>query len=188
MTKKDIRSQMLNMRNLLVQSEVEQRSSCIIEKLLAMEYYRDSSVIMTYVSIRNEVRTLDLIASALRDDKTLAVPLCITDTKDLKPCRITGLDDLVEGIFGIPEPVGSCEVVDIDKLDIVIVPGVAFDRKLNRLGHGAGYYDRFLARLGAKTLKIGLAFDFQLVDSLPVESHDIPLDILITETKTIHRQ
>ncbi|HOB19839.1 MAG TPA: 5-formyltetrahydrofolate cyclo-ligase [Candidatus Atribacteria bacterium] len=140
---------------------------------------------MVYASIGSEVRTLDLISRALLDNKILTVPLCMTSTRDLKPCRITGLDDLAAGTFGIPEPVMSCEEVDVNELDIVIVPGVAFDTRLNRLGHGAGYYDRFLARLSINTLKIGLAYDFQVVDSLPVESHDISLDMLITDKRII---
>jgi 5-formyltetrahydrofolate cyclo-ligase len=96
------------------------------------------------------------------------------------PTLIDSVQELVQGPYGIPGPhLDKTKAVHLDRVDAVIVPGLAFDKANNRLGRGAGYYDRFLPGLPKTSAKIGIAFDFQIVDRLPKEEHDVPLDIII---------
>ncbi len=96
-------------------------------------------------------------------------------------------DDLRPGSYGIMEPGDHTALLkNTDRIDLCVVPGVAFDRHGNRIGHGAGFYDNFLARLSPRTLKVALAFDLQMLDSVPHSEHDIAMDMIITEQEVIH--
>lgn len=186
MNKEKYRELMLAKRKFLSALEVSQKSNDILQNLIKTNYYKNANLIMTYVSTNNEVATWNLIDRIYKDNKHVAVPFCLTVSRDLLACEIKSTKELAPGTMGIHEPIETMQSrVDINKLDIVIIPGLAFDRKLSRLGHGAGYYDRFLRKLGESTLKIGLAYDFQLLDSLPIEKHDIKMDIVITENEII---
>ena len=120
--------------------------------------------------------------------KDVIVPITNKKNNSLIISKLKCLDDLCCGCFGIPEPRKS-KIKRFNKknLDLVIVPGVVFDRGCNRIGFGHGYYDKFLRGLSTKTKTIGLAYDFQIVDKLKAEKHDIPVDIIITEKMTIKR-
>lgn len=182
--KEKLRNHFLKKRNNLSGKEVEEKSQCIIDRILKMKVFQQAQTFHSYVSIQknNEVDTIRFLEICLQMGKNLVVPKMIGEGK-LSHIRLDSLKDLRKNSLGVPEPVGGRKF-SVDDLDLVIVPMVAGDRKKNRIGYGAGYYDRFLTNCSAP--KIGLLFDCQLYDdTLPVENFDIPLDILITESGRI---
>ncbi len=105
------------------------------------------------------------------------------------PCEIRSLDELVPGTWGILEPPeNSRKVVPAEEIDLAVVPGLAFDRQFNRLGYGAGYYDRFLPKLKKNAVKAGICYSIQLIDQIPVEAFDIAMDIIVTDTEVLVRR
>ena len=136
---------------------------------------RHASTIVAYYSLDDEVNTHGLIDELLADGKTVYLPRVVND-EEMVLCRYTGADSLRKGAFGIMEPVGSSMSCH-EKIDAVLVPGVAFDAQGHRLGRGRGYYDRFLSALPCpRPQLIGVCFDFQKVGFVPTEICDIPVD------------
>lgn len=142
------------------------------------------SVIMSYVSLPSEVPTFKILKKVLTDGKELIVPKTVEE--DIIPVRIKSLDELSPGAFNVLEPYSS-EAYDIENLDVIIVPGIAFNTKLHRIGHGKGHFDRFIKSLPENVLKIGLAYDFQIVDEDFIDEWDEKMDIVITEKRRIER-
>ena len=175
--KNDLRERFLE----LLRNQNEQdrliKSRLIQKKLFCRPEFRTAKTILFYASFGGEVETSQMIQQATQHNKKIALPMILKGSKNFIPTLIREIDSLNEGPFGIKQPVNShADAVDSCDLDLVIVPGIAFDRLHNRLGRGAGYYDRFLAALPEDTSSIGLAFDFQLVDRLPhLEAHDMSL-------------
>lgn len=133
---------------------------------------------------RSEVRTRALINQLLKGDKKIALPRVEISSHQLQHYYIHDLVDVLIGTFGIPEPNPlHCQPAEVKDLQLIIVPGVAFDRQGNRLGSGHGYYDRFLAQSSA--LRVGLAFAMQIVESIPAGSHDQKMDFVVTEEEII---
>ncbi|HHY81139.1 MAG TPA: 5-formyltetrahydrofolate cyclo-ligase [Clostridiales bacterium] len=188
MTKTEIRKRMEMLRSSLTHDDVVSRSMAIEKSLTSLKAYEKAAVVFTYASFRNEVSTNTIIQKALNCGKRVAVPVCITKDKVLLPCEIESLDDLVPGTWGIPEPKeGKHKVIECSEIDLAVVPGLSFDRQFNRLGYGAGYYDRFLPALRKDAIKIGICYDFQLIEQLPSEPFDIPMDGVITESTVLIR-
>ncbi len=165
-------------------SELEKRekSAIIKDKLFNEEEFKKAKVVMFYVSLKDEVNTLFMIDEAVKMGKRVCVPVILKEDKRLFAGEIKDREkDLERQHFGIYQPkAGHVREVPLDDIDLVVVPGVAFDKNNVRLGRGHGYYDRFLCGLPKKTGTIGLAFDFQVVEYLPVDSHDIPVSKTIT--------
>jgi 5-formyltetrahydrofolate cyclo-ligase len=155
-------------------------NSAIEQRFFELPIIRDSQQIMLYYSIGREVTTAALISKLLQMGKTIALPACTSD-KNLRAGIIHNLNELVPGIFGLSEPPVLAQEVDPAALDLIVIPGVAFDREGFRLGHGAGYYDRFLIRTSG--YKLGLAYDLQIIDHLPAASHDVPVHALLTPSR-----
>jgi len=169
----------------------------IKEKFLSLVDRYKSNTILLYYPHRNEVDTRPIIRELLKRKKTVLLPK--VEKNHILPIFISDISDLKEGFAGIKEPEGK--VYPKEKIDIVVVPAVAYDRRGYRLGYGKGFYDRFLKdfqnlkgklcfktkskRNRLKTQFIGLAYDFQVLDSLPYEEHDIPVDIIITPREVI---
>jgi 5-formyltetrahydrofolate cyclo-ligase len=152
----------------------------ILEKLLAVSEFQKSETMLFYASFDGEVDTWPMMKRALNLGKKIALPKIIPAQKRIIPMLINDLQkDLDSGPYGIKQPLDSCRPVEIEELDLVVVPGIAFDRQNRRLGRGGGYYDRFLAELSPQTPKIGLAFDFQIVDRFPVDTHDVAVTRVI---------
>ena len=163
--------------------ERENLSEKIVQKFLSSELYKNSSVIMAYMSMADEIQLREFFADAFDKKKILAIPL-IVERGIIQPVILKNFDSLEVGDFGIlTVKKNSRKFLDIEKIDCIIVPGVAFDIRGYRLGLGGGYYDRFLKKTSAK--KIALAFDFQLTENLPIEPHDMPVDFIITEKNFI---
>ena len=127
---------------------------------------------MFYISFGGEPETSGMIEAARSSGKIVMVPVCTKNNMIIRPCLLEDSAELRIGPYGIREPALE-RPVPIDNLDLVIVPGVAFDKKGNRLGRGKGYYDRFLKELSDDTATIGLAYDFQILPSVPVQAHDV---------------
>jgi 5-formyltetrahydrofolate cyclo-ligase len=162
--------------------EKSQKSDIIKHRLFSDEVFKKANVVMFYVSLKDEVNTFDMIDEAIRAGKRVCVPVIILDEKRLIAGGIKDRkEDLEKQHFGIYQPKsGRVEEVPLEDIDLVVVPGIAFDNKNVRLGRGHGYYDRFLSSLPRRAKAIGLAFDFQVVDHLPQDSHDIPVWKTIT--------
>jgi len=179
-----IRQKVLNMRGSMPREEVLEKSAKIHQKLFETQHYQSAATIMTYVDFQNEVETRSIIARAFQEGKNVAVPICGSNYT-LLPIKIESFEDLEPGTMGILEPKKTKNIIDVKKLDLVLVPGIAFDRKGNRLGYGLAYYDRFLNSLSPATITIALAYSFQIFPTIPQEEHDHRVNIIITENELI---
>ena len=174
--KQAIRKQILKERDSLTEKEIKEKSKLIEEKLFSLPEYKKAKTVSFFVSFGSEVYTHDMIKEALKE-KEVCVPVVQGDYILLS--KINGFGDLdKQGKYGILEP---SSIIEIDKelVDLIIVPGVAFDKKGYRIGYGRGYYDKLLKEFNGKT--IGLAFSLQIVNKIPKEEHDIRVDKVITE-------
>ena len=175
--KESIKKNILEARNSLSPNQIKEKSRVIKRNLLDMEQFQNAGVIHCYISKGSEVFTHYLMSEL---GKTWIIP-CLQNNS-LKSCKFDGFQDLRKGNFGILEP-KKIEIFPEEKIELVIVPGIAFDTRGYRLGYGKGYYDRFLKNLNA--IKIGLAYDFQIVNNVPEEKHDVKVDGIITEKRII---
>lgn len=176
--KKEVRMGILEKRKALCTNKVEELSKKINQHILNWDKYKDSNKIMVYMAFRNEVKTMDIIKDSFSKSKIVVLPKSIKETSKIIPCVIENLDELKSGSYGIMEPYGN-NIADRDTLDIIFVPGVAFDRNGYRIGYGAGYYDRFLA--GYKGIKAGICYEMQIVEDAFHDAYDASMDYLITE-------
>lgn len=178
LTKQQIRSKIFLRLRKQKEEERRNRSSLITEKLLRTRVYKKARVLMCYIALKGEVDTQAMIRQAKNSGKIVTVPVCKKTRATLMPCILDDNAGLRKGPYGVVEPaVRQC--VPLKDIDLVVVPGVAFDKKGNRLGRGRGFYDRFLKRLTPRTATIGLAFDFQILPSLPAVSHDARVNRVI---------
>ncbi|MBA7509166.1 putative protein YqgN [subsurface metagenome] len=184
--KKELRKKIQNKRNNLPIWDRKKRSKIIAEKFFNTAYYINSNNILIYYPFRSEIDVTIIIRQALKNKKNIILPR-VHDRK-LKLFYIDNLKKQLEiGAYGIMEPTtGLCRVAKISGIDLVIVPGLVFDKNLNRLGYGGGFYDRLLPLIPAGVKKIALCFDIQVVESIPVSEHDIKVDLLITDTNIYH--
>ena len=182
--KKSLRKKMRLLRQSMSEDKRNAAGHKIISQFINSDDYQESSTIMAYASMPEEIQLKELFDNAFANDKILAIPL-IVGRGTMKPVYLPSMESLEVGDFGIlTVRQENCQFVDFSDIDCIIVPGVAFDRQGNRLGLGGGYYDRFLQCV-PMAKRIALAFDYQLLDNIPVESHDIKLDMIITETETL---
>lgn len=180
--KRALRTQALANRS--AQPERESLSHRICQRLSESDEYRAARSVLFYVEARAEVSTRPLLIEALSSSRTVAVPYCVAD--ELKLFRLTQLDELEPGAYRIPEPRSDLRQeaqrrVEMAALDLILVPGVAFDRAGGRLGHGFGYYDRLLTTARADTLLVGLAFECQIFDTIPMTPEDVSVDWIVSE-------
>lgn len=163
-------------------SERRKRSSIIQKKIFSENAFLRSKCVMLYVSRgTKEVETWPIIKKAFAMNKRVILPVTLVREKAIKPVRLRSLKQgLKRGLCGIYEPLSESNEVRLKDIDLVIVPGVAFDIRNSRLGRGHGYYDRFLKTLPADVPKIGLGFRFQLLKKIPTTNTDFPLTKVIT--------
>lgn len=199
-----IRKKLLTHRLKLPKKEVENLSKKIIKRLEASKEYKKAKTILLYHPIKNEVNTLPLlkdycrktsenskIKSSAKSSKNLSssfskiftLPRICTKTNRIHLHQITDLQTLKTGKFNIKEPTKFHKEIPRKKIDLVIVPGIAFDKKGHRIGFGKGYFDKLLKTLSAR--KIALAYDFQIIDNVPAEPHDRKVDMIVTEKRTV---
>ena len=185
--KEQLRKRVLATRMGLDRGQVEVSGQAILKRVLGLEAYRRAKLVHTYISSKeNEVDTRALIGTCLAHGKRVAVPVVMPGTKTLAHALIDSLDQLVVGPYGLvqPDPAAATWLPAEARIDLVVVPGLAFDRRGQRIGWGGGYYDRFLAQVQA--IKIGLCYDALVLDCIPGEPHDVPVDMVVAET-AIHQ-
>ncbi|WP_167956400.1 5-formyltetrahydrofolate cyclo-ligase [Anaerosporobacter faecicola] len=183
-TKTEIRQYMKELKNQLSKQEIQDRSKRIASIFLAQPFYQQAENIFLYVSYNQEVDTKKLIQLILRDGKHVAVPKVVDDHMEFH--EITNLDQLTVGAFGILEPSINCPINRNasweSKKNLMIVPGLAFDKSGSRIGYGGGYYDRYIHNYPEQIgLKIALAYDFQVFEHIDIESFDEKIDGVITD-------
>ncbi|MGB4609044.1 MAG: 5-formyltetrahydrofolate cyclo-ligase [Saccharofermentanales bacterium] len=178
--KREIRNKLLEQRLHMTEEERISQSAEIIEQLLDSAYYKNANLIFTFNSMPEEVNTQTLIEQALADGKRVALPVTFGKAK-MEAFQIFADTDLERDKFGVlsPQPESS-KMINPEEIDLAIVPLLGYNLHGYRIGHGAGYYDRYLPRLSVKCAKIGIAFSDQKVDSLPVGVDDYPLDEILT--------
>jgi 5-formyltetrahydrofolate cyclo-ligase len=166
----------------LSEDEKKEASRQITEAVKILESFRKAGSVMCYASLKTEVDTFPLMRLVLEKNKRLWLPWSEPSAHVILPVEVTDLEkDLSKGVYGILSPAEPEEKVTCRDFapDVVFVPGTAFDKEGNRLGRGLGYFDRFLSRLKPGVQKIGLAFECQMEETVPVEEFDVKLDRVI---------
>ena len=156
----------------------DEDSSAACRLILKSTVWQRASRVMLYVPMRGELNVNSLIENGLKDDKLIALPRFSVSKNDYEACGIDNLSDLVPGKFGVLEPPPDCQTMDTKQLDLAIVPGVAFAGLGGRLGRGGGFFDRLLTDIPAK--KCGVCFEQQVYPDVPVERHDVKMDMIAT--------
>jgi 5-formyltetrahydrofolate cyclo-ligase len=181
-----MREAVLAARRALTASDRAERSDRIARRVLALDAFERAGCVALYAPIGAEVETDAIARAAAENGKRTAYPRLSASDRAMTFARCAP-SALVTGAYGTLEPPASAPVVDSAALDLVIVPGVAFDPLCRRVGRGRGHYDATLARLPPSTLRIGLAFELQVVDEVPSEPHDALLDAVVTEARVLFR-
>jgi 5-formyltetrahydrofolate cyclo-ligase len=186
--KKQIREQAHAARNALPNKD--ELSQAICEKFVALPEYAAAKTVMYYVDVRSEVRTRNYLATALTHGKRIVVPYCVEG--ELELFLLENMEELAIGAYKILEPKTELRALESKRikpedLDLIMVPGVAFDRRGARMGHGFGYYDKLLEHSRMDCPLVALAFECQLFAEVPTMPHDIFMDKIITEAAVYER-
>ena len=167
------------------QENKDEVSAKIVASFMGLPEYEAAKTVMFYVDVRDEVRTRHALPEAILGDKRIVIPYCVDG--ELELFHLESMDELDVGMYKILEP--KSELRDVSEkrltatdLDLIMVPGVAFDRQGGRTGHGKGYYDKLLQHAKATTPLVALAFECQMFPEIPCESHDIYMDKVVTES------
>jgi 5-formyltetrahydrofolate cyclo-ligase len=186
--KATIRKEILEKRESQGPKSRATQSRSIMRTLLSREEFQKADRILIYLSKDGEVDTDNLLGRAFELGKRVCVPVVDRESDELRVSELPGPDVSFRlGAFGVREPVEEdLNFVPPDQIDLVIAPGLAFDRRGGRIGYGKGYYDRLLNRLGSQVPRIALAFDFQVLDTVPQDENDIRVDAIITEKRTMN--
>lgn len=177
----------------IAQKNKDEVSRVIVEKFLGLPAYSRAKTVMFYVDAGSEVRTRHLLPEVLKHGKRIIVPYCIVETNELELFHLEAFEELVEGAYKILEPAKELrakpgKIVQPEELDLVMVPGTAFDPQGGRMGQGKGYYDRLLARVRLDAPLVALAFQCQIFPEIPVNEHDVYMDLVLTESNTYQGQ
>ncbi len=187
-TKERIRREILRRRKALEDETVRRKSLAIGQRLEALAEYERSASVLFYLSLPGEVRTDEMIERAMAAGKKVFVPWVDRHHRRLKLSELPGLDvDFDISSFGIREPAQSWrKEAPAAAIECVVTPGLAFDARGGRLGFGVGYYDRLFGELPETARRVAVAFDFQVIDSVPQDESDVPVHTIVTETTTIN--
>lgn len=174
----------------VAQKNKDEVSRLICERFIALPPYAAAKTVMWYVDAGSEVRTRHVLPAALGHGKRVVVPWCVVETNHLELFLLEDMSELVEGAYKILEPRAElrqlpAKVVRPEELDLVMVPGTAFDPRGGRMGQGKGYYDRLLANARPDAPLVGMAFDCQIFGEIPVAAHDVFMDLVLTESRTL---
>lgn len=180
--KKLIRSAILEKRNALGPQEINEAEKLIINNLMKLNQFLQAKDVFCYVSFRSEVPTNNIIKYCQQDSKNVYIPLCINETKEMVISLYDKDVELAASSYGVLEPtIKTIKIADRNMLDVAIVPGAVFDTRGYRIGYGAGYYDKFFAHTSKEIYKIAVAFSLQIVDAVPADDFDVPVDCIVTE-------
>ncbi len=177
-------------KNRVAQKDKDDISRGICAKFMELPAYAAAKSVMWYVDAGSEVRTRHTLPEALTHGKRVIVPWCVVETNQLELFWLEDMTELVEGAYKILEPKDELKLlpakrVQPEELDLVMVPGTAFDPRGGRMGQGKGYYDRLLFRARPEAPLVALAFDCQIFNEIPVASHDVFMDVVLTETRSL---
>lgn len=180
-------------KNRVAQKGKDDLSRAVCGRFMALPAYHAAKTVMWYVDAGSEVRTRHSLPEALTHGKRVVVPWCVVETNELELFLLEDMSELVEGAYKILEPKEElrqlpAKKVQPEELDLVMVPGTAFDPRGGRMGQGKGYYDRLLSRARHDSPLVALAFDCQIFDEIPVAPHDVFMDLVLTETRSIQGQ
>jgi len=187
MKKEEIRRKILKKRLSLSPEDIRGKSQQVFLHLAETVEYKNSQNIMFYVATRSEVQTEEMIKTSIKMGKNIFVPIILTECTNLAPSKIFDFDnELEKGKKGILEPKREYyRLFPPEDIDLIIIPGVAFDLSGNRIGRGFGYYDNFLRKVCSSAKIIALAFEMQIVKKIPNDKNDIPVDKIITEKRIV---
>lgn len=185
--KQSLRKLLLNKRKLLPEQAIIEKSNEIAKKLIKFDKYQQSEKIMLYISTKSEVQTMGIINYSLNANKNTFIPFINKEKHDIIPSLMKDYQtEIAPGSLGIYQPKKEfIRLFPAKILDLVIVPGIAFTEQGHRLGRGGGYYDRFLKKLSKSSYIIALAFEIQIINEIPLEKNDVPVDCIITEERII---
>ncbi len=183
--KRELRRRIVARRDAMAGAQRRAAGAALRARLTALPALTAARTVLCFASFRTEVDTAPLVSWLLERDVTVALPRMM-GPRHIEALAVTEPSaDLVPGRYDIPEPRAGLPVVAPATIDVVIVPGSAFDARGGRLGYGGGFYDAFLARTRPETRRVGICFELQVVASVPREPHDLCVDVLVTELRVI---
>ena len=186
MDKAQLRRTLLNSLLAIPKEQRDERSRKACQNLVSTRPFQEASTIMMFLSLPHEVDTSEAILHAWQLGKVVAVPKISWEQRHMIPVQISSLETgLSTGTSGVRNPVAGVPV-PFEDIDLVVTPGLGFDKKGNRLGRGGSYYDRFFANTELKAIRCGLALAEQYVDAVPVVDHDEPVNLLVTDKEIVH--
>ncbi len=186
MKKKELRLKLIRERLELAEEEVEELSGKAHKNLFQLREFEQVRSLILYFGIKNEVKTGGIFRKSKDLGKRIYFPRIVG--RGLEFRRVKNLSELKPGRFSIPAPGSTSEEIGVEDADLLVLPGVAFDRTGYRIGYGGGYYDQALSKRDGKGLSVGLAYDFQILDEIPRDKGDRRVDIVVTESKIIFCQ
>jgi 5-formyltetrahydrofolate cyclo-ligase len=187
--KHEIRSRVEQQLNVWPEKELLERTRQIEDRLFEFANFLEAKIVLLYLNGKLDVASRSIIQKSYDLNKIVVLPVLSPESLKLTLLKVDNLDaDLIPDGSGkiVPDP-DRCKRVPIDRIDIALIPGVAFDEKGGRIGVGDGFYDRLIPKLPATTRKVALAFDDQVLAHVPMESHDKHVDIIITEKRIIYK-
>jgi len=181
--KQEIREKLLYKRTTQSPRDKKPKDKKIVESIESLPEFQKAKKILIYMAINGEVDTTDLFEK-YKEEKQFILPRVNIENTTLTLYHIKSLEDLEKGTFRIPEPSQDLEKVKPEEIDLAIIPGIAFAKNGHRIGYGGGFYDKLLKKINCPT--IGIAYEFQIIETIPTEDHDEKTNILITENNIIH--
>lgn len=183
-SKNELRQKYRALRDSFGEEFIERASKLACENLADCKEFIDADMVLLYYPIKNEISPKPIFELCLKMGKTVAFPVCQNDSSALLFKKISSLDSLTRSSFGLLEPNESCETVNPSEKTFCIVPALAFSRDGHRLGYGKGFYDRFLANFKGKSA--GFSYSALVCDTFPHDEHDIPLNMIVTESEVLY--
>ncbi|MDL1982838.1 MAG: 5-formyltetrahydrofolate cyclo-ligase [Deltaproteobacteria bacterium] len=187
--KQGIRNNIATILENLSDKEIAKKTKQVEDNLFEFANFLEAKIVLLYVDNKTELKSGNIIKRCFDHNKIVILPAFDIKKHKIKLMKVDDPDnDLITGPKGILEPdINRCKIVPVDCIDLAIIPGVAFDEKGGRIGTGEGYYDRFIPKLSATTRKVALALECQIIQQVPVESHDKHVDIIITDERIIYK-
>ena len=184
-----IRDEIANTISALSASEIDEKTKAVEKRLFDFANFLESKIALLYINGNLEVQTDSIIQTTYSYNKIVVLPAFDPENFKMTLMKVDAFEqELIPGPRGILEPdAARCKIVPMDRIDIAIIPGLAFDEKGGRIGSGTGYYDRLIPRLAITTRKVALTFEEQIVPQVPMESHDKHVDIIITDKRIIYK-
>ena len=184
MDKKQARAEIKRRLRAMTAEEKARKSREICGRVIQLPEFGRARAVMLFASMPDEVDTRLLFEESFAEGKRVASPKCVIGERMIHPVVVRSMGDLAPGAYGILEPTGG-ETIPVEEIDFVLVPGYGFDRAGNRLGKGAGYYDKFMSQRGFRATRCAVTFAAQILEEVPHDDRDIPVHILVTEDETL---